>query len=524
MNNEQLNEVLNIFSQISKIPRCSKNEERIAKYLINFALENNLEYKIDNHNNVLIKIPPTNGYENLPGIIIQTHMDMVCEKDNDIVHDFNKDPIELIFEGDFLKAKGTTLGADDGIGMSIALSYAKMKNLPHPPLELLFTVDEETGLTGAKMLSEDFLSYNYMLNIDTDSDKTFIIGCAGGKDVKVKIKTYFSKLTNNNLENSIRKFISNYNFKNSETQLQNNKNLNFSIFELNIDGLIGGHSGLDINKKRGNAIIILIRLLNYLLESNILLCLVSIFGGQAHNAIPRSSKATIVIPEIYEKEFLEKIKIFSELLISEIKFDEPNIKILFEKINDRIDKNKVEELFFIDFQETKKIINLLNLIPHGVFTMSSQIPNLVESSNNFAKINTNFNESSFDLLLSYRSSNDSVMAWAISKIKSLSEILNFNIEIGNGYPSWTPDIDSKFLYFCKESYKECFSEYPKVDVIHAGLECGILKSKYKNLEVISCGVELHSPHSPQEKVSISSIERTLKFINKLFSNWKNFFN
>lgn len=520
MKNNQLKEVLDIFSEISKIPRCSKNEDRISKFLVNFALENNLEYKIDNYNNVLIKVPASEGYQNLPGIIIQTHMDMVCEKDNDSKHDFSKDPLELIFDGDFIKANGTTLGADDGIGMSIALSFAKLKDIPHPPLELLFTVDEETGLTGAKMLQENFLSYNYMLNIDTDDDKTFIIGCAGGKDVKIEIKTNFIKLNREN----IKEIFNNNNYFNYFNKIDLSEK-NLTLFEIKIDNLFGGHSGLDINKKRGNALIILIRILKYLYQNNIYFLLSSINGGHAHNAIPRASNCKLLIPSILEEKLIENFNKIKDSIIGDIIKDEPNIEINIIKINklDLETKDLNNNIYILNFEDSIKTINILNLIPHGVFTMSSEIPGLVESSNNFAKINTNYENSSFELLLSYRSSNDIIMDWALSKIQSIAELFNLKIEIGNGYPSWKPEMDLKFLNYCKESYKDCFNVYPKVDVIHAGLECGIIKSKYKNMEIISCGVELHSPHSPKEKVSISSIERTLKFINKLFQNWKNYF-
>jgi|YNPMSStandDraft_1061717.scaffolds.fasta_scaffold01723_12 dipeptidase D len=488
--NKHLNEVIEIFSQISKIPRCSKKEEKIAKFLVNFAFENNLEYKIDSYNNVIIKVPPTKGYEELPGIVIQTHMDMVCEKKEGSNHDFSKDPIEIIFDGDFIKAKDTTLGADDGIGMSIALSFAKLKEGEHPLLELLFTVDEETGLTGAKMIEKDFISSNYMLNIDTDDDKTFIIGCAGGKDVKLEYNTNFSYSSINENQN---------------------------VLEISIDNLKGGHSGLDINKKRANAIILVIRILNYLLDKEFNFFISSLNGGQAHNAIPRSAKAIIIIDKDNKNNIISEIKYFANKLKEEINIEEPNFSYSLNLLN------SVDKTFFLNNEESKKLIHFLNLIPHGVFTMSSEIDGLVESSNNFAKIETNYKQNKIFILLSYRSSNDNVMGYALSKITSLSKLTSSSIEIGNGYPSWKPNINSKFLRYCKESYKDCFNEYPKVDVIHAGLECGILLSKFPKMEVLSCGVKLDSPHSPLEKVSISSIEHTLKFITKLFKNWKNYF-
>ena len=333
------------FDEIRKIPRCSKHEEKIREYIVNFAKQHNLEYQVDKAGNVVIRKPASQGMENKPMVVLQSHMDMVCEKNKDVDHDFSRDPIKVKIEGEWVTAEGTTLGADDGIGVATALAILEDKNLKHPPIEALFTVDEETGLTGAFALEKDFLKGRIMINLDSEDFGVIYVGCAGGGDSTLKLP--------------IKK-------ENIPTGMK--------VFEVSVTGLRGGHSGCDIHEQRGNAIKILARIL-WKVKKDMEIRIIDITGGDKHNAIPREAKAIVAVSD--EDKFREIVESEARDILEEIKPVDPDMKV-------DIKGSKGEKA--LDLESTNKVIDLLYALPHGVLAMSYDIPDLVETSTNLAKI------------------------------------------------------------------------------------------------------------------------------------------
>jgi len=467
------------FDEIRKIPRCSKNEGEIREYILDFAKKHDFESKIDEAENVVLIKPASPGMEDKPTVVLQGHMDMVCEKNNDVKHDFTKDPIKLRIEGDKLLAKGTTLGADDGIGVATALAIFEDKTLKLGSIEALFTVDEETGLTGAFALGKDMLTGKILLNLDSEDWGVLTVGCAGGgnSDITLPVKT--EKIDGG-----------------------------FTGIKINVSGLRGGHSGVDIGEQRGNAIKLLNRIL-WKAYKKYNIKIIDIKGGDKHNAIPREANAEIAI-EKKNKDNLEKmIKDEEKAILNEIKPIDPKFKVEISDV--KIDK-------VLDKESQTKILNLINGLPHGVEKMSYDIEGLVQTSVNLAKVEAK--DGSFHIQLSSRSSIMSELQYLRDEIRSTAELSGAKVEEDEPYPGWKPDMDSKILKLSKNIYKNITGEDPKVEAIHAGLECGIIGEKFEGMDMISIGPTIKNPHSPEEEVHISTVEKFYDYVLDILKNVK----
>ena len=400
---------------------------------------------------------------------------MVCEKTKDSKHDFTKDPIKLVYEGDWLKADNTTLGADNGIAIAMGLVAALDKSIPHPPLELLFTVDEETGLVGANELKSGFIKGKILLNLDSEDEGVFTVGCAGGKHTFVTLPLEYSNVPGNYL-----------------------------AFKLVAGGMKGGHSGVDIKEERANAIKILTRALAQLKGK---IRLVNVTGGTAHNAIPRDAEAVLFVPENSEKSLKKIIKDFEKSVKAEFVNTEPNLMLKIEKFTPADNRAMTSEI-------TDKVINLLYALPHGVTAMSTDIEGLVETSNNLA--NVKIEKGNFKILASQRSSVMSRLTDICNQIESAAFLAGADAETSKGYPAWEPNMDSPLLDKCKKLYKKMYKKDPVIEVIHAGLECGIIGSKYPGMDMISFGPTIKNPHSPDECINIETIGMVWDYLLELF--------
>lgn len=459
--------VWSYFYDICQIPRESKHEEKITEWITNVAKELGLPCRQDSAGNVVISKPATSGYENAPAVILQGHVDMVCEKNNDVVHDFRKDPIKIKREGNFITADGTTLGADNGIGVAAALAVLASKDITHPPLEALFTVDEETGLTGASTVAPDFVKGRILLNCDSEEEGTLYIGCAGGKDTEISLDINWEDAP---------------------------KGMKSVIVK--IKGLKGGHSGLDIAEQRANATQQLNRVIwNATEKFN--LNIYKIEGGNKHNAIPREADYKLLIPENELEKFKKFINEFEATLKNEFKNREPNLALLVEETD-------YPERVFSD-ESQKKTVNLIYILPHGVQKMSFDIPDLVETSTNLAIVRTT--DEKLEILTSQRSSVASEILDIADKVKACGLLAGGAVHQDEGYPGWTPNVNSQILNLMKRTYSELFGKEPEVKAIHAGLECGIIGEKFPGMDMISFGPTILGAHSPDERVEIKSVEK-----------------
>lgn len=461
------------FKEINKIPRGSGNEKQISDYLINFGKDLGLECIQDEALNVIIKKPASKGYENAPTVIIQGHMDMVCEKNNDKIHDFLKDPIDFIIKDDYIYADETTLGGDDGIALAYAMAILEDNSLEHPALEVLITTDEESGMSGAKAIQPQHLTGKIVLNLDSEEEGKLWVSCAGGIRTKSTLPIEWIKKKENTKE-----------------------------YILEVKGLYGGHSGAEIHLGRGNANKIMGRLLRGI-SNEIAFNLVSLNGGAKDNAIPREATAVISIDETKEKELIEvKTEIFDSL-INEFSKKDPGLKIIVSE-----NHSKVENVF--SDATTIKTINLSYMYPNGVNTMSSEIEGLVESSTNLGVVITN--ESDIEYHSAVRSSVFSLKEEIVERNKCLTEILGGTFESSSGYPEWPYKSDSKIREICKEVYTRMYGKEADVVAIHAGLECGILKERLGDLDIISFGPDIMDIHTPNEHLSISSSCRCFEYL------------
>lgn len=466
------------FEEICKYPRASKKEEKIAEYVVSVGKRLGLQTEKDKFGNILIRKPATSGRENLKTVTMQGHIDMVCEKNRDVEHDFDNDPIYPYIDGDWVKAKGTTLGADNGIGVAAALAVLEANDIELGPIEALFTLDEETGLTGASSLKKGWLKGDILINMDSEDLGTLFIGCSGGKNTAAKFKS--------KLEKSPR---------------------NYSTFELKVAGLKGGHSGLEIHVGRGNAVKILNRLIwNYSQESTIRLS--EINGGNKHNAIPREAFAIVLVPKNHEKNLKKFVTKFNETVKAEYATVEPDLVV-------SLSKHTVPEKV-IDEKTQKHLVNALYAIPHGVIKMSNDIPGLVETSTNLAVVETVGKY--VNIVTSQRSSVASEIKDITAMVSSVLQLSGAEISYGDGYPGWKPDVNSDVLKVFKSTFTRMYGKEPEVTAIHAGLECGIIKEKYPDMDMISFGPTMKDVHSPAEKLQISTVP---EFYNQLITVLKN---
>ena len=466
------------FYEISQVPRCSKQEGKILQYVKNFAAEHNVELKEDEVGNLVLKVPATEGYENAPVVILQGHVDMVCEKNKGTEHDFENDPIKLTKEDGWITAVGTTLGADNGIGVAANLSTVTDKSFIHGPLEILCTIDEETGLTGANNLGQGMLEGKIMLNTDSEEDGAFYVGCSGGQDTL----GYF-----------------NIDWEDAPAGYQ--------AYELMVTGLKGGHSGMEIHMGRGNAIKLLARLMNKL---DISYAIAEINGGSKRNAIPREAEVVILINNSDE----EKVKAIAAEFVSEAlleyKKNDGGVRVEF-----KAKENTPNKVFTKNFSD--KIFDILRALPHGVLAMSPDIPGLVETSTNLATIFTEGDK--LRIGTSQRSSIDSAKDNIASMVKSCFTLAGaIEINDADSYPGWQPNMGSELLKIGKEVYKEKFGGEPEIKAIHAGLECGILADKYPGLDMISFGPTIEGAHSPDERVKIEDVEKFYELLKGILEH------
>ncbi|AKB28940.1 Aminoacyl-histidine dipeptidase (Peptidase D) [Methanosarcina siciliae T4/M] len=500
-------QILEIFEEINKIPRCSKHEEKLSLWLQEWGRSRGFEVKTDAVKNVLIKVPATPGYENSPGIVLQGHMDMVCEKSKDSKHDFSRDPIRCVYDGDWLKGDGTSIGADNGIALAIGMALAeagKIGEIEHPPLELLFTVDEETGLTGASGLDEGFFEGRILLNLDSEDEGELIVGCAGGQNSRVTLPVEWEPF-------------------------DYGKEGGFGLFRLSIEGLEGGHSGVEIHRQRANGIQLLARLLVSLKEKTGQknLRLVFFSGGNVHNAIPNYAEAFLALPRSKKEEAEAFISGFQQTLMEEYAESDPEItlelkevenRVIFETAGGKVKRKELPAARVFSAGTEERLLGVLLGLPHGVYRLSDTIPGLVETSNNLAIVRTR--EDEVKILSSQRSSVMSRLDEITGKVETVAKLAGARAEHEYGYPAWEPDLRSGLLTKCRQAYAEAFGKEPKIRVVHAGLECGVIGSKCECIEMISFGPTIKDPHTPAERIFIPSIEKVWFFLENLLKSYR----
>jgi dipeptidase D len=464
------------FDAIRKIPRPSKHEERIVQHIEAWANDRGFELKRDAVGNMVIRVPATSGLESAPAVLLQGHLDMVCEKNADVTKDFMSDPIDAYVDGDWVKAHGTTLGADNGVGVASALALVDDPDVQHGPLELLFTLDEETGLTGAAELDASLISARIMVNTDTEEDGAIYIGCAGGAD---SIATF---------------------------PLARRRALIGTVpIAISVRGLRGGHSGLDIIENRGNAIKLAVRTLMRLLRDNVDFDIAALDGGSKHNAIPREADAVLRVDPGEVERVRAIVSQAAEAFTEELQSVDPGLKLTVEQLEDSADHQRVMNVHARD-----RLLRALDGIPHGVHAMSRDVPGLVETSSNLAVVQCE--AGSLHLTTSHRSSVMPALLAAQGSVRSICELGGADVEAHDAYPGWQPNPDSPLLQRSIRVYRELFSSEPATKAIHAGLECGLLLDKVPGMDIISIGPEITGAHSPDESVQISSVQRYWKLL------------
>ena len=464
--------VWNKFADLNAVPRPSKKEERVIAFMKDFGAALNLETVEDGVGNVIIKKPATAGMEDRKTIVMQSHLDMVHQKNSDTDFDFLTQGIEMIVEGDWVKAKGTTLGADNGLGVATIMAILESTDIPHPAIEALFTIDEETGMTGAMGLEGGLLKGDILLNLDTEDDDEIGVGCAGGIDVTA-VGTYNEEPT-------------------PETKIG---------YSIEVKGLQGGHSGMDIHKGFGNANKIMNRLLFDAFE-NFGLRISEIDGGSLRNAIPRESSAIVAIDMVQEDAFKYEMGLQIEAIQTELKTLEPDLIVVLTKV----DTPKV----MMDLGVQEGITRAIYAAWNGVYRMSADIPDLVETSNNVARVIIKNGNVKIGCLT--RSSVESSKMDLAMMLRATFELIGCEVELSGDYPGWAPDMDASILKVLKSLYEELYNEKPRVAACHAGLECGILGTNYPSMEMISFGPNIRGAHSPDERAQISSVQKFWAFV------------
>lgn len=462
------------FSKLNAVPRPSKKEEKVIAFIKGFGENLGLETTVDEVGNVIIKKPATAGMENRKSIVLQSHLDMVCQKNNDVNFDFETEGIKMEIDGDWVKAKGTTLGADNGLGVATIMSILESSDIPHPALEALFTIDEETGMTGAIGLKPGQLTGQILLNLDTEEDDEIDIGCAGGVDVTIT--------------------------QNYATEAPKGQ-----VVRLEVKGLQGGHSGMDIHKGFGNANIILGRLLYKGLE-NQNIELISIDGGGLRNAIPREAVAIVSVRNA--QEFIQQATVLKAEILEEFAAVEAGLQINIE--------NSTSSDKAISEADSKKVILTLKALHNGVYRMSPDVADLVEASNNVARVELKGGE--LKILNLTRSSVDSSKYSTAEQLKSVAELAGMNVVFSGSYPGWKPRPGSEIVQIMEKIYTEKFNEKPHVVACHAGLECGIIGANYPEMEMVSFGPTIRGAHSPDEKANIPSAQKFWSFLKDILAN------
>jgi len=467
------------FEDICQVPRPSKKEGKIRAFLLGFASSNGLEAKTDEAGNVLISKPATPGYEDRPVVILQAHMDMVCEKNSDRKFNFDTDPVIPVIEGDWVKADGTTLGADNGIGLAAQMAVLTATNLQHGPVECLMTVDEETGLSGAFALQPGFFSGRILINLDSEDEGELFIGCAGGTDTLAELEVEKEKTPGNSF-----------------------------AMKIMVRGLLGGHSGDDINKGRGNAIKILSRFLGHAIR-RFGVRVADLSGGNLRNAIAREASAVIIVPHVQKEQLVAELNIFSAAVEFEYERTEPNLVV------DHSSCHLPEKVLTQSGQEN--LLNLLNACPHGVLEMSPRMKDMVETSTNLASVKF-IDDSKVMVTTSQRSELESRKRYAAEMVHAVFELAGAKVTHSDGYPGWTPNPDSPVIQVAVDSYQRLFGHDPVVRSIHAGLECGLFLEKYPQLDMVSFGPTIRDVHSPDERIHIDTVRKFWMHLTDVLKN------
>ncbi|WP_158976130.1 aminoacyl-histidine dipeptidase [Cellulophaga sp. L1A9] len=470
--------VWNKFADLNAVPRPSKKEERVIEFMLDFGKSLGFETFKDDVGNVIVRKPATKGFEKRKMVTLQSHLDMVHQKNNDTVFDFDTQGIEMFIAEDWVKAKGTTLGADNGMGVATIMALLESTNIPHPALEALFTIDEETGMTGAMGLKGGVLKGAILLNLDTEEDDEIDIGCAGGIDVTAK-RSYKERSTP----------------------------MGAVSFEVKVQGLTGGHSGMDIHKGLGNANKLMNRIL-YLGSEKYKLRISEINGGSLRNAIPRESVAIVCLKKSNVQDFKKDFEIWANAIKAEKLGTEPNMVISLSEAK--------KPKSVMRFKTQSDLLKAIYTAHNGVYAMSAAIDDLVETSNNVARVKVEGGNIHIGCLT--RSSVDSSKMDLAYALKSAFELADCKVTLSGDYPGWNPNPDSAILEVLKVQYKTVFKEEPKVVACHAGLECGILGQNYPDLDMISYGPTIKGAHSPDERVSISSVQKFWKFTLDILEN------
>ena len=468
----------NKFADLNEVPRPSKKEERVIEFMKSFGNKLNLETLVDKVGNVIIKKPATAGMENRKAVVLQSHLDMVHQKNNDTKFDFDTQGIEMYVDGDWVRARGTTLGADNGLGVATIMAILESDTIEHPAIEALFTIDEETGMTGAKGLEPGFLKGDILLNLDTEEDDEIGIGCAGGVDIT-----------------ATRKYV------------QEDAPEDMSAFKITLNGLQGGHSGMDIIKGLGNANKLMNRLL-YTASENFGIRIAEVNGGGLRNAIPRESEAVVLVDDFQIKAFESELLNDFEAIKTEFSKLEPNMKLNLVKIDT---PKKV-----MDSETQEIVLKSIYALHNGVFRMSPEIEGLVETSNNLAKVE--IKEGNINLKCLTRSSVESSKEDLTNALRASFELADCEVALSGDYPGWAPNRDSDILTVLDNLYSKLFNDKADVAACHAGLECGIIGSHYPEMDMISFGPTIRGAHSPDERASISSSQKYWKFVLEVLKN------
>jgi len=481
--------ILDRFAWINQFPRCPKNENALRSAICRWADASGFDHIRDAAGNLLVRVPANDALPSAPILVIQGHMDMVCEKTPVSDHDFTADPIELIFDGDWVRAKDTTLGADNGIALALAMVLAEQDNLPRPPLELLFTVEEETGLNGALALEPGFLQGRRLLNIDSEEEGVFTVGCASGRDADISLKI---------TPESLRK--------------------EMTLFHLAVGGMSGGHSGIDIHRQRANAIKTLARVLAALLSKTDLR-LVTIKGGTVKNAIPREAGAVVAVSGGKLEQLQKVANRLRTHIVTEHAHTDPDFQLTWDKM---ADGTSFEEM--LTAADTLRVVQLLQALPDGAQKMWQlpPAPEVVETSCNVARVS--LDNRHFAVLNSMRSLRASRLDLLSARIASVVALAGGDITFGGDYPPWLPDADAEILSRCRTIYENLFAKAPEISIIHAGIECAVIGNQYDGMEMISFGPDIRNPHSPSEKMRISSVGRIWDFLTALVGYYAKGFN
>lgn len=467
--------VWNIFDQITKVPRPSKKEEKIRQWLVDFAKQHNIEYHLDATGNILMRKPATPGYEDHQTIVMQGHIDMVCEKNSDVDHDFENDPIETIIDGDWVKANGTTLGADNGVGVALSLACLIDDSFQHGPLEALFTYDEETGLTGANAIEEGFMTGKVLINLDSETEGQIFIGCAGGMDT-VGLFHY--------------------------TPAPAPKDLYYA--KVKVSGLLGGHSGGDIHLQHANANKILVRFLTTQPDA----VLAAIHGGNLRNAIAREAEAVIGIPYSSKDNVVAELNQFAAIIEGEVGDIEKGMKLTIETVD--------TPETVIEKEVADRLIKALIVCPHGVQGMSRSMPGLVETSTNMASVKM-IEPGVIKVETSQRSSVESEKRAIAQAVATTFSLAGAEVKQGSGYPGWKPNTNSPIMKVCADTYRDLYGKEPEIMAIHAGLETGLFLTKYPYLDMVSIGPTMEGVHSPDERLYIPSVGTFYAYLKEVLS-------